>query len=62
MRERYITWHDLAEQFGCGRNKALRIMHMLEPTYVGRTPYTTEQKLEQYLADHNNEIKIDWCY
>lgn len=58
----YLTWQDVAAQFSCGRTKAQRIIHQVGPVYIGRTPLLPKQKLEDYLAANNGEIRIDWRY
>lgn len=60
-RSSLLTWRDLASMFRCGRNKAMKILHMLDPIYIGRTPYVPVSHLQEYFKSHN-EIKIDWRY
>ena len=60
MNGRLLTWQDLAHIFKCGRGKALRILHQVGATYVGRTPMVSADQLIEYLNRHNGEIKVDW--
>ncbi len=55
----FLTWKDVGEMLGCGRSKALAIVHALGPVYIGRTPLVTVEQIENHLAE-NGEIRIDW--
>lgn len=61
LMSKLLTWRDIAKQFKCGRNKALKILHEVGCVKVGRTPYITEDSLLRYIAEHG-EIRINWKY
>lgn len=57
---KFMTWNDIADVLGCGRNKALKILHM-QPglIYVGRTPMVSAADFRQWLSS-TPQIKVDW--
>lgn len=58
-KKHYLAWRDVAKMFGCGRTKALHIIHELGPVYVGRSPCVTDEQVERRLAE-DGEIRLDW--
>ncbi len=57
----FLFREDIETICHCGRNKALRIMHMLEPISFGRTLAVPVENFRAYLQEHG-EIKVDWRY
>ena len=46
----YIKEQDVRKLFGCGRSKALLIMHAVGTVKVGRTSYVRASDLDRYLS------------
>lgn len=61
FRSPLLDWRDIAKLCHCGRNKALKIVHILNPVYIGRTPLVPVENYQKYLQEHG-EIKVDWRY
>lgn len=57
--ERYLGWRDVASMFGCGRNKAMLVMHAIGPIYVGNRMYVRSSDLERKLGEEG-EIRVCW--
>ncbi|MBQ9001453.1 MAG: hypothetical protein IJ087_06335 [Eggerthellaceae bacterium] len=55
----YLGWPDVAEMFGCGRSKAMLIMHEVGVVHVGRSAFVRASDLDTYLADHGG-IDVTW--
>ena len=55
----FLGWQDFAELFGCGRSKALLLMHEVGVTYIGHAVFVPASKLDEYLAEHGG-IDITW--
>ena len=57
----YYTWRHIAREFCCGRNKAMKILHM-QPgrIYVGRTPMVSKENFERWLEECDGEIRVEW--
>lgn len=57
----YYTWRHIAAEFGCGRNKALKILHMQPKLiYIGRTPMVAIADFQQWLEECNYEVRVQW--
>jgi hypothetical protein len=56
----YIKEQDVRKLFGCGRSKALLIMHAVGTVKVGRTSYVRASDLDRYLSEHDGRIALQW--
>lgn len=57
----YVGWIYIKNIFGCGRNKAMKILHMQPKLiYVGRTPMVAKADFHEWLEECGNEIKVQW--
>lgn len=56
----YLSQGDIASLFGCGRSKALLIMHEIGTIRVGRTSLVRQGDLERYLDEHDGQIRVRW--
>ena len=56
----YLNQEDIAALFGCGRSKALLIMHEVGTIRVGRTSLVRQGDLERYLDEHGGQIRVRW--
>ena len=56
----FIKEADVRGLFGCGRSKALLIMHEVGTVKVGRTSYIKVGDLEKYLSEHGGRIRLHW--
>lgn len=55
----FLGWQDFAVLFGCGRSKALLLMHEVGVVYIGHAVFVPADKLDDYLAEHGS-IDITW--
>lgn len=55
----YLGWPDVAGMFGCGRSKAMLIMHEVGVVHVGRSAFVRASDLDAYLAEHGS-IDVTW--
>lgn len=55
----FLGWQDFAEMFGCGRSKALLLMHEVGVIYIGHAVFVRAADLDAYLAEHGG-IDITW--
>lgn len=61
IQSNLLTWQDIAKLCHCGRNKALKIVHALNPIYIGRTPLVPVENYRDHILRHG-EIKVEWDY
>lgn len=55
----YLGWQDIAKLFGCGRSKALLLMHEVGVLHIGHAVFVRASDLDDYLAEHGS-IDITW--
>lgn len=55
----FLGWRDFAEMFGCGRSKALLLMHEVSVIHVGHAVFVRAENLDAYLKEKGS-IDITW--
>lgn len=55
----YLQWPDVSRKLGCGRSKAILIIHEIGPVYIGRTACIREEDLDRHIAEHGG-VKVKW--
>lgn len=55
----FLGWRDFTELFGCGRSKALLLMHAIGVVYIGNSVFVRAEDLDNYLQEHGS-IDITW--
>ena len=55
----YLGWRDVAELFGCGRSKALLLMHEVGVVHIGHAVFVRAEDLDAYIDEHGS-IEITW--
>lgn len=55
----YLGWRDFAQLFGCGRSKALLLMHAVGVVYIGHEVFVRKADLDKHLEEHGS-IDITW--
>ena len=55
----FLGWEDFADLFGCGRSKALLLMHEVGVIYIGHAAFVRADDLDTYLTQHGS-IDIVW--
>ena len=55
----FLGWQDFADLFGCGRSKALLLMHEVGVVHIGHAVFVRAVDLEAYLDEHDG-IDITW--
>lgn len=55
----YLGVEDIRELFGCGRSKALLLMHEVGVFYVGHVVYVKSSDVINHIAEKGG-IKITW--
>lgn len=58
-QKKYLDWNDICSLFGCGRSKAMLIMHAIGVVYIGSHAFITTDDLEEHLRLHGG-INITW--
>lgn len=57
----YLAWRQIANRLHCGRNKAMKILHMQPKLiYVGRTPLVAEDDFNRWLEECRGEVRVEW--
>lgn len=55
----FLGWPDICEIFGCGRSKAMLLMHEVGVIHIGRSVFVRASDLDAYLVEHGG-IDVDW--
>lgn len=55
----YLGWTDVAKMFGCGRSKAMLLMHAVGVVYIGHAAFVRASDLNDYIEEHG-AIEIEW--